>query len=835
MNAGAVPADRRSMLARRRSELVILLLLAMALGGIYVRVQHNIARTRAHAEIAALASANTLALNVAVQRGETMRRVRDLGDLARMVSRGLINQMPGTAERLAELHGAVHVAGPDFIQVSATDEKGVLLWSTLGPIPGAIDLTGSEPVHAIIADGQDRWVGKPELGRLSGRWSLHFSEAVRDPDRTLRGITTVTLDAGIAETWARDMDGLGHTVLTIIRDDGTVLARSDQTFIGTHMPTRSRVFSQALQSGSAAAHLSSPLDGVSRFTAIRKVPGSQILIAISLDSAAQLAMTATEIAGAIQSNVLLGAALIALAGAALAVLRHQRALARERHQRVRLEQRDLLLRQIGEQASDVICLLGAQGRYLYVSEAVRAVSGQDPARLIGRDFGGTMIAEDRPILEEGFRQLRRDGSAWRGNGRIRHRDGAIHWLEAELVAMEPAEAGLESDSTFLAIVRDVTCRVAGETALRQATEQLEAALRLGPGELYRMTFDPSDHPHVEYPSDALDLQRGLAAQPACRRVIRAAASRVTPELTAAIDRCRRTGDAVLESSLAEPDGTIVWIRNEMRLAEPFDASIVGYLTDVTAEHALRQRLLLAERLATLGEVTSGIAHEINQPLAAMALAAQNGLRALQRSPSNTALAQSKFAVIDAQAMRLGKVVHHIQTVSRGEEVPLTRLRIADLIADSLDLCTARLTASKVDVALQLAPDLPALHARRVLVEQVLMNLIVNACDAYDDQPPGGAPARLVIAAGADANGVSITVADQAGGVPPGVIARVFDPFFTTKQPGKGVGLGLSLSFASMAGMGGSLGVHNAGGGAVFTLGFPPAGCCTLAEPAQVCA
>ena len=95
--------------------------------------------------------------------------------------------------------------------------------------------------------------------------------------------------------------------------------------------------------------------------------------------------------------------------------------------------------------------------------------------------------------------------------------------------------------------------------------------------------------------------------PACRHIIRAATTLDTPEMAAAIDQCRSTGHAVIECSVAQPDGTIVWIRNEMRLAEPFDAAIVGYLTDVTAEHALRQRLKLAERLeaATAAVIAEG--------------------------------------------------------------------------------------------------------------------------------------------------------------------------------------------------------------------------------------
>ena len=816
---------RRDRLQGRWAEPGICLALLVALTLTWLHAQASIGQSRVAAEATALGAVRMLTLNVSLQWSDITRRIQDMHDLARMVTRSVLSHTAGAEERIVELRRDAALLGPAIVQVAGVDTAGVLAWTTIGPMPQKVALADREHVSAIIAEGRDRFVSKPVLGTVTGRWTIQFSEAIRDADHTLRGVTVVSLDAKIAEQWAREMDPQGRTALTLLRQDGTILARSDGRHIGTVMPVGSPVFGEAQRAGEAAGHVRSPLDGKSRFTAIRRVPGSQLMIGISQEAAFALAGLDAEIAGITQSTQMLSLVMVALAAAALAIVRHQRALAGERRTRERLEQRDALLRQIAGQASDIIALLDPDFRYIFVSESVRPMLGRDPELFIGRKFGISLIADDAAVLEAGIATLRRHGGSWRGSARVRHTDGTQRWVEAELVVMEPLAAGNGGHGNVLAIVRDITGRVEGEIALRAATEQLEAAWHFGPGLLYRMTQDAAGGLVVEYPSEDLARSRGDARAAPRDRISSATAALDPARAATAIAECRRTGHAVAEYGVREADGTQRWVRNEMRLAEAPGGTVIGYLTDITAEHALEQRLHLAERLATLGEVASGIAHEINQPLAAMALAAQNGLRALQRDPANIELACGKFALIDAQALRLGKVVQHIQSVGRGEEMAPTRFAIAELIADTLDLCTGRLGRAGIKVVLDLACDLPQVEAKRVLLEQVMMNLVLNACDAYGERAtPGEAAGNpLVIWARVAEAALEIGVADRAGGIAPGVLDRVFDPFFTTKQPGKGVGLGLSISFASVADMGGQLCVDNAEGGAVFTIRLPMQG------------
>jgi C4-dicarboxylate-specific signal transduction histidine kinase len=102
------------------------------------------------------------------------------------------------------------------------------------------------------------------------------------------------------------------------------------------------------------------------------------------------------------------------------------------------------------------------------------------------------------------------------------------------------------------------------------------------------------------------------------------------------------------------------------------------------------------------------------------------------------------------------------------------------------------------------------------MEQVLLNLVANAIDAYDGMPPG-APRVVTVQGGVEDGMVVLRVADQAGGIPPHLLSRVFEPFFTTKPPGQGTGLGLALCFGTVLDMGGTIAASNADGGAVFEI------------------
>lgn len=230
-----------------------------------------------------------------------------------------------------------------------------------------------------------------------------------------------------------------------------------------------------------------------------------------------------------------------------------------------------------------------------------------------------------------------------------------------------------------------------------------------------------------------------------------------------------------------------------------------------------KQLIMSEKLATIGEITAGVAHEINNPLAVM----QGNLevvRDLMGSQADTA--DVEFKLLDEQIHRIGTIVTKLLQFSKPSEYAghLDQQDPSEMVQDTLPLVQHLLKKTSIVVEKQFsATRLVAVSKGEV--QQVLVNLIVNAIHAM---PEGG---RLILrtldaANAAGKPGVGIQVVDSGTGIAPELIGRIFDPFVSTKQQG-GTGLGLSISQMLMARQNGSLSVANeAGEGAIFTLWLP---------------
>ena len=239
-----------------------------------------------------------------------------------------------------------------------------------------------------------------------------------------------------------------------------------------------------------------------------------------------------------------------------------------------------------------------------------------------------------------------------------------------------------------------------------------------------------------------------------------------------------------------------------------------------------------ERLATLGEVAAGIAHEMNQPLAAIAMAAENGLRLLNQAGR----VEAKLTRIVEHAHRLSQITDAVCLFGRTDGHAAWEASVQQVLMNVRVLVKPRLLAAGAALNVEAPDDLPLIKGSPVALEQALMNLVANSCDAYGSAAGAGegdatrgdaakgdaaraAPVvRIVVRA--DADQVRITVADRAGGIPADLMDRIFNPFFTTKPPGKGTGLGLSVTYARITEMGGRITVRNRDGGAVFEILMP---------------
>ena len=242
----------------------------------------------------------------------------------------------------------------------------------------------------------------------------------------------------------------------------------------------------------------------------------------------------------------------------------------------------------------------------------------------------------------------------------------------------------------------------------------------------------------------------------------------------------------------------------------------------------------AARLATVGQMATGIAHEINQPLSDRLLRRiallDDVAEGLDSDPKAfREVLTGRLKTIEDQTHRAANIVRQLRIFSRKPSETPTRFDVAQAIRDGVGLMSEQLRLARFDVELDIAPDLPAVIGHPNRLQQVLINLIANARDAIAEarahRPDLRAGRWIGIRAyrkpGGD--GVAIEVADNGNGIPADVVPRLFELFFTTKPSGKGTGLGLSISSEIVREMNGTLAVTNRlQGGALFRLNLPSA-------------
>ncbi|OJH79801.1 MAG: two-component sensor histidine kinase [Stenotrophomonas maltophilia] len=234
----------------------------------------------------------------------------------------------------------------------------------------------------------------------------------------------------------------------------------------------------------------------------------------------------------------------------------------------------------------------------------------------------------------------------------------------------------------------------------------------------------------------------------------------------------------------------------------------------------QSRLLRVARASTVGELTTSIAHEVNQPLAAIASSAEASQRWLAQEPPNLDKARQTIARIVADAHRASDVIARIRGLTQGAAPERKAFDLNLAVEEMLALSRSELEQHGVTVALVLGSDLPPAHADRVQVQQVIGNLILNAVDAMSDTSVS--ERRLSLLTAYDGRGhVSLSVRDRGVGLPSEQTDRVFDAFWTTKA--NGLGLGLSLSRSMIEANGGHIRAERpAGGGACFIFELPTA-------------
>ena len=273
-----------------------------------------------------------------------------------------------------------------------------------------------------------------------------------------------------------------------------------------------------------------------------------------------------------------------------------------------------------------------------------------------------------------------------------------------------------------------------------------------------------------------------------------------------------------------------------------EAAILVIWRDITERKLAQAQLVQTSKLALLGEMAASMAHELNQPLNIIRMAADSSLIFMEEGEVDLDSHREEFERISNQTERMASIINHLRVFSRQDDAIETRFDPIASVSAAATMVREQYLLDGVEIRTVLPRRTASVRGQPIRLEQVILNLLGNARDAVkaDRSAAGGAletagardPGVIEVSAfvtdpeGRDdtirSGEVVITVSDNGGGVPDDVLDKVFEPFFTTKRAGEGTGLGLAIGYSIVSGMGGSISATNGPRGAVFEIRLPAA-------------
>jgi signal transduction histidine kinase len=244
------------------------------------------------------------------------------------------------------------------------------------------------------------------------------------------------------------------------------------------------------------------------------------------------------------------------------------------------------------------------------------------------------------------------------------------------------------------------------------------------------------------------------------------------------------------------------------------SGVLGIIRDISQQKKMTERLISADRMASLGEMAAGLAHEVNNPLTAV----MGFAYLLQQNTSLSPEAKSDVEAIYKEGKRAADVIRNFLLFARGQKLEKQSVYINDIIEGVLKLRHSQMLKENIAVTLNLSDDLPAVQGDVSQLQQLFLNIILNAeYFMYRTNKRG----NLIIQTTQADNIIRTTITDDGPGIPKDKLGRVFDPFFTTKDVGEGTGLGLSICHGIAREHGGSVYVESEEGrGATFVVELP---------------
>jgi histidine kinase len=291
----------------------------------------------------------------------------------------------------------------------------------------------------------------------------------------------------------------------------------------------------------------------------------------------------------------------------------------------------------------------------------------------------------------------------------------------------------------------------------------------------------------------------------------------------------RTLSSINQAKQIRKDGSKLFVDMWISPVEyPGRKALLVTTSDITKRLEAEQQLIQASKMATLGEMATGVAHELNQPLAVIKTASRFFIKKVRnQEPIPEHIIATMSEEIDGHVDRATKIINHMREFGRRSDKRLDPISINEVLSKTSEIFSQQLKARGIDIVWDLADSLPPVRADANRLEQVFINLLINARDAIEEKvqahPHQKGEKRIYLASRRRDGFVEVEVRDTGKGVPRKLIAKIFEPFFTTKEVGKGTGLGLSISYQIVQDFGGTIQAQSREGeGAAFMIRFPAA-------------
>ncbi|MCG8516606.1 MAG: PAS domain S-box protein [Pseudomonadales bacterium] len=485
-----------------------------------------------------------------------------------------------------------------------------------------------------------------------------------------------------------------------------------------------------------------------------------------------------------------------------------------------------LYRLITENTTDLISRHAPDGSFIDASPASWRLLGYWPEELRGQRLDQVVLADSLDQhLEEARVRLRDTGYATL-TVQMRRRDGELRWFETASRAIRETYTGAVIE--VVSVSRDITARVNSEENNRRLAQVVEANTDL--------VLFVSRSGDISYMNPAARSALGVEGQSLPPLSAFFDASELQRMVTEGLPRANESGVWETETRLHIHGGgdtlpvSLVLLSHPAASGQPYYSLVARDMTERELREQEQRRhqeeLAHTARLATLGELASGIAHEMNQPLATIVNYANASQRYLQQAgdnPDALARVQDGLKRITQHANHASEVIKRLRAFLRKGQKRTAAIDLNDVVTTSVRLCQWEADKHQVAIQCQLAPDRPSLTADPVLLEQVLINLIRNAIDANRERH-AGQPSRITLitrhrATGEGQSEILIEVIDQGPGLDEEGLSQMFAPFYTRKQDG--LGLGLSMSRSIVEGFGGYLEASpDDGGGLRLYCRFP---------------